>query len=86
MRAWRPGARPTLLGWAAVDHSLIDGQLFMETAFPSGGSFDPGIANMRTAPHGVRYAIDEFRSRAGDEAEHDGTVALQLQIVDPNAG
>jgi hypothetical protein len=41
---------------------------------------------MRTAPHGVRYAIDEFRSRAGDEAEHDGAVALQLQIVDPNAG
>jgi hypothetical protein len=58
----------------------------MQPAFPSAGSFDPGIANVRTAPHGVRYAINDLGSRVADEAEHDGFVAVQFQIIDLNAG
>src|SRR5689334_25235261 len=73
-------------GWPAVHHPLIHGQLFMHPALPPGGSQNPGIANMRAAPHAVHCALDGLRSRAADEVKHYGTVSLQLQIIDLNAG
>jgi hypothetical protein len=33
---------------------------------------------MRTAPHGVRYSINDLRSSVANEAEDDGAVPFEL--------
>jgi hypothetical protein len=56
------------------------------SALPSSGSLFPCIANVRAAPDLVGHSADDLRSGSADEAEHDGFVAIQLEVIDLDTG
>lgn len=74
-----------LLNRLAVHHPLIHCQFFMNPAFPSGRSPRPRVTDMRAAPYAMGHTRSILRSRIADEAKNNGSVPIQLQVVDLDA-